>query len=224
MSTNGGRGTVALGSERPVIARDGIEIFDPDKGLAGEGGGRESATAGERMVGGKEGDARLAEERQGGEAGGGEGLPDETDVTETGADASGGVVEGGVAQGDGNIGPLGGEVAEQARGELEERGGEQAKRERASTDGGEADVGDGGIEAAEGRGQLALEAAAGGGEADGTGGAFKEGEAEFLFELADLGAESLLGQVEVGGGAREIELSGQDEKGAEVAEFDIHNQ
>lgn len=61
VGADGGRGTIALGGESPVIARDGIEVFDPDKGLAGEGGGRERATAGERMVGGKEGDARLAE-------------------------------------------------------------------------------------------------------------------------------------------------------------------
>jgi hypothetical protein len=65
------------------------------------------------------------------------------------------------------------------------------------------------------------EVLAGGGEADGARGAVEERVAKDLFELADLLGERRLGEVETLGGTAEVQLFGDGDEVAEVAELDV---
>ena len=71
----------------------------------------------------------------------------------------------------------------------------------------------------DGTGAIAEEFA-GGGEAGGAGGAFEEAAVEPGFEDLNVAGEGWLGDVKAKGGAAEVELLGDGEKVAEVAEFD----
>jgi hypothetical protein len=61
----------------------------------------------------------------------------------------------------------------------------------------------------------------GGGERDLTGVAGEEGDAEFLFKLADLPRERGLGDVERGRGAPVVEPFGDGEEVAELAQVQV---
>lgn len=129
-----------------------------------------------------------------------------------------------VADGDLHAGPFGGKGSKELRGEFKGRGGEEAEGESPDPALVLADAGEDGVHLPEGLGSAFEQGAAAGGEFDLTGGANEEHGAQLLLELTNLGAQGLLGEVQTGGGAGEVELFGEDEKRAEVAEFHIHNE
>jgi hypothetical protein len=69
--------------------------------------------------------------------------------------------------------------------------------------------------------RVAGELLPGGGERDLAGGAAEEGDAEFLFKLADLSRERRLGDVERGRGASVVEPFGDGEEVAKLAQVEV---
>jgi hypothetical protein len=65
--------------------------------------------------------------------------------------------------------------------------------------------------------------ASGVGERDGARGPVEQGRPDAVLELAELGAQRLLGDVQPPGGTSEVQLIGENLEGLEVAELDIHN-
>ena len=61
------------------------------------------------------------------------------------------------------------------------------------------------------------------GQLDLASGAAEEPHADELFELADLRAQRLLGEVHPRGGAGEVELLRDGDERAQVAQLDTHN-
>jgi hypothetical protein len=57
------------------------------------------------------------------------------------------------------------------------------------------------------------------GEAEGLGFVFEECDAEFILEIADLAAKRGLGNVQAGGGARDVLFFGNGDEISQVAEF-----
>ena len=58
------------------------------------------------------------------------------------------------------------------------------------------------------------------GQRDAAGGPVEQGRANAVLELAELGAQRLLGDVQPPGGTGEVQLVGEDLEGLEVAELD----